>query len=144
MNGNLNEQYEGYAVYLPLLQASNTNLLFQTTYNSDRKSWKIAGWTLPQDIRIARNEKQLDFPFASPLAKYMLVNDLMAHDIDVSDYYKDTWAKYILVNHNIYTYHRYSIDACDLVFSKTKKNHTRVPTEILEMAELIERYFTAE
>jgi len=50
----------------------------------------------------------------------------------------------MLVNHNIYTYHRYSIDACDLVFSETKKNHARVPPQILEMAELIERYFTAE
>lgn len=46
--------------------------------------------------------------------------------------------------HNIYTYHRYSIDAFDLVFSETKKNYARVPTEILEMAELIERYFVAE
>jgi hypothetical protein len=51
----------------------------------------------------------------------------------------DTWAEHILVNHNIHTYHRYSIDSCEFVFSETKKNHTRVPTEILEMAELTER-----
>ena len=50
----------------------------------------------------------------------------------------------MLVNHNIYTYHRYSIDACDLVFIETKKNHARVPTKTLEIAELIENYFTAE
>ena len=30
------------------------------------------------------------------------------------------------------------------MFSETKKNHARVPTEIFEMAELIERYFAAE
>jgi len=68
----------------------------------------------------------------------------MAHSIDDSNYFTDTWSEQMLVNHNIYTYHRYSIDACDLVFSETKKNHARVPTEILEMAELIERYFVAE
>ena len=50
----------------------------------------------------------------------------------------------MLVNNNIYTYHHYSINTCDLVFSETKKNHARVPPQILEMAELIERYFTAE
>jgi len=68
----------------------------------------------------------------------------MAHSIDDSDYFTDTWSEQMLVNHNIYTYHRYSIDACDLVFSEKKKNHALVPTEILEMAELIERYFVAE
>ena len=80
----------------------------------------------------------------SAASKCMRVNDLMAHSIDDSDYFTDTWSEQMLVNHNIYTYHRYSIDACDLVFSETKKNHARVPTEILEMAELIERYFVAE
>ena len=80
----------------------------------------------------------------SPLSKYLRVNDLMSHSIDDRVYFTDTWAEQMLVNHNIYTYHRYSIDACDLVFSETKKNHACVPTEILEMAELIERYFVAE
>ena len=68
----------------------------------------------------------------------------MAHSIDDSDYFTDTCSEQMLVNHNFYTYHRYSIDVCDLVFSETKKNHARVPTEILEIAELIERYFVAE
>jgi len=126
------------------LAGKQRKLVVPNNFSSDRKTWKVAGWTIPQDIRIARDEKHLDFPFASPLSKYMSVNDLMAHDIDDSDYFTDVWAEQMLVNHNIYTYHRYSIDACDLVFSETKKNHTRVPTEILEMAELIERYFTAE
>jgi hypothetical protein len=43
-------------------------------------------------MRIARNEKQLDFPFASPLSKYLRVNDLMAHSIDDSYYFTDTWS----------------------------------------------------
>ena len=126
------------------LAGKQRKLVVPNNFSSDSKTWKVAGWTLPQDIRIARDEKHLDFPFASPLSKYMSINDLMAHDIDDSDYFTDVWAEQMLVNHNIYTYHRYSIDACDLVFSETKKNHARVPANILEMAELIERYFTAE
>jgi hypothetical protein len=63
----------------------------------------------------------------------------MAHSIDESHYFTDTWREQMLVNQYIYAYHRYSIDACNLVFSETKKNHVLVPTEILEMAELIER-----
>ena len=113
-------------------------------FTSDIETWKCAHWTVPQDIRIARDEKHLDIPFASPLSKYMSINDLLAHDIDDSDYFTDVWAEQMLVNHNIYTFHRYSIDACDLVFSETEKNHARVPAEILEMAELIESYFEAE
>ena len=96
--------------------ANKRNLLYHQTLLTIEKLGKISAWQLPQDIRIVRNERHLDFPFASPLSKYQRVNDLMAH----------------------------SIDACDLVFSETKKNHARVPTEILEMAELIERYFVAE
>ena len=41
--------------------------------------------------------------------------------IDERDYFTDVWAEQMLVNHNIYTYQRYSIDACDLMFSETKK-----------------------
>ena len=126
------------------LAGKQKKLVVPPNFTNNRKTWKISAWQLPQDIRIARNEKQLDFPFASPLSKYLRVNDLMAHSIDDSDYFTDTWSEQMLVNHNIYTYHRYSIDACDLVFSETKKNHALVPTEILEMAELIERYFVAE
>mgnify|MGYP000657400209 CR=1 FL=1 len=99
---------------------------------------------MPQDVRIARNEKQLDFSFASPLSKYQRVNNLMAHSIDDSDYFTDTWSEQMLVNHNLYTYHRYSIDACDLVFNESKKDLTRVPADIVEMAELIESYLTTD
>ena len=69
---------------------------------------------------------------------------MIAQSIDDSDYFTNSWSEQMLVNHNIYTYFRYSIDSCDLVFNENKKDLTRVPTEILEMAELIERYFVAE
>ena len=98
---------------------------------------------MPMDIRLARNERQMAFPFATPLSKYLTVNDLMAHDIDDSDYFTDTWAEHLLVNHNIYTFHRYSIDACDLVFGDNK-DLQRVPADLVEIVELIERYFEAE
>ena len=67
----------------------------------------------------------------------------MAHDIDDSGYFTDTWAERMLDNQNIYTYHRYSIDACDLVFGK-KQDYSGVLTPLLEIVELVERYFEAE
>ena len=42
----------------------------------------------------------------------------MAHDIDDSGYFTDTWAEQMLDNQNIYTYHRYSIDACEFLVNK--------------------------
>jgi len=110
---------------------------------SNRKSWKIKSWQLKQDIRLARNEMHMAFPFASPLAQYVSINDLLAHDIDDSDYFTDTWSLQLITNHNIWTFHRYSIDACDLVFGN-KKDFERVPAELMEIVELTERYFEAE
>jgi len=112
-------------------------------FTSDRNTWKVKGWFVPMDIRLARNERQMAFPFASPLSKYLTVNDLYAHDIDDSDYFTDTWAEHLLVNHNIYTFHRYSIDACDLVFGDNK-DLQRVPADLVEIVELIESYFEVE
>ena len=118
-------------------------LVVPPNFTSDRKSWKVKAWQLKQDIRLARNEMHMAFPFASPLAQHLSINDLMAHDIDDSDYFTDTWSLQLLTNHNIWAYHRYSIDACDLVFSENK-DFERVPAELLEIVELTERYFEAE
>ncbi len=118
-------------------------LVVPPNFTSERKTWKVKGWQLKQDIRLARNEMHLAFPFTSPLAKYLSINDLMAHDIDDSDYFTDTWSLQLLTNHNIWAYHRYSIDACDLVFGE-KKDFERVPVELLEIVELTEQYFEAE
>lgn len=118
-------------------------LVVPPQFSSDSKTWKVKSWAMPQDIRIARGEKLLAFPFASPLSKYLTINDLMAHDIDDSDYFTDTWSEQLLVNHNIYTYHRYSIDACNMVFGE-EKNHANVPPELLEIVGLVDRYFEEE
>ena len=118
-------------------------LVVPPNFTSERSSWKVKSWQLKQDIRLARNEMHLAFPFASPLAKYLSINDLLAHDIDDSDYFTDTWSLQLLTNHNIWGFHRYSIDACDLVFGENK-DLKRVPAELLEIVELTERYFEAE
>lgn len=112
-------------------------------FTSDERSWKISSWKIPQDIRLARNEIAKPFPFASPLSKHLTVNDLMAHDIDDSDTFTDAWANNVITNHNIYTYHRYAIDACDLVFGD-KQDFSRVPDKYAEIVGLVEQYFEAE
>lgn len=120
------------------------SLVVPSHFTNDEKTWKISAWQVPQDIRLARGEKVLDFPFASPFAKYMKINDLLAHDKDDSDYFTDPWTENILVSHNIYTYHRASIDSCDLVFHEQKQDWSRVPDEYAEIVGLVDEYFTAE
>jgi hypothetical protein len=48
------------------------------------------------------------------------------------------------VSHNIYTYHRASIDACDLVFHEQKQDWSRVPGPYAEIVELVDQYFSSE
>lgn len=120
------------------------SLVVPCHFTNDEKTWKISAWQVPQDIRLARGEKVLDFPFASPFAKHMQINDLLAHDRDDSDYFTDSWAENILVSHNIYTYHRASIDACDLVFHEQKQDWSRVPGPYAEIVELVDQYFSSE
>ena len=111
---------------------------------SNRGTWKIGSFSMPQDIRIARKEKHADFALAPPLEKYVCAYDLYAHEIDDSDFFTDTWSEQILANHNLYTYHQYSIQACDLVFDQHKQDHTRVPEDLLEIVDLIDCYFAGE
>ena len=72
----------------------------------------------------------------------MTMNNLYAHDTDDSDRFNDNYSNQLMVNHNLYTYHKASIDACDLIFSDTKKDETKVPSKYLEICNLVEQYFT--
>ena len=61
-----------------------------------------------------------------------------------SDFFTDTWSEHILTNHNLYTYHQYSIQGCDLVFDPHKQDHGRVPEDLLEIVELMDSFFAGE
>ena len=126
------------------LSGVNQKLANKCEFSSKPASWKIGARLVPQDIRLARNELIREFPEYSPFAQYLKLNDLMAHDIDDSDYFTDTWSLQIMANHNMYMFHRNGIDACDLVFDPEKQDHGRVPEKLLKLVELIGRYFEAE
>ena len=126
------------------LAGVNRKLVVPPNFSKKRTDWKIEGWQVPMDIRLARNEITRDIPFYSPLSKFMTLNDFMAHDIDDSDYFTDTWAEQMLVNHNIYMFHRYAIDACDIVFDDSKKDWSKVPDELIEIVELLGEFYEAE
>ena len=126
------------------LAGKNQKLVVPPDFSKKSQSWKISGWQLPQDIRLARNEIIRDLPFYSPLSKFVKLNDLFAHDIDDSDYFTDPWALQLMANHNIYMFHRYAIDACDIVFNESKRDENKVPDDLLEVVELIPKYFEAE
>ena len=97
-----------------------------------------------QDIRLARNEYQLSLPEYSPLKEHITVNNLLAHDVDDSDYFTDTWSLQLMANHNMFMFHRNGIDACDLVFNPKTQDHSRVPEKLLKLVDLIGRYFEEE
>ena len=57
------------------------------------------------------------------------------------DFFVDNWTGYLLVNHNMYSFQRTHFEACDLVFDAEKQGFSKVPGQLLEAVELIERYF---
>ena len=120
------------------------SLALMPNLTADTNTWKISSISMPQDIRIARKQKPAGFSLAPPLAKYLSANELYAHDIDDSDFFTDTWSEQILVNHNLYVYHQYSIQACDLIFDPHKQDHSRVPEHLLEIVDLMDAYFGGE
>jgi hypothetical protein len=126
------------------LAGVNQKLATRSEFSSKPTSWKIGAELVRQDIRLARNEYQLSLPEYSPLKEHITVNDLMAHDIDDSDYFTDTWSLQIMANHNMYMFHRNGIDACDLIFDPEKQDHGRVPEKLLKLVDLIGRYFEEE
>ena len=111
---------------------------------SDIKTWMIGSDAMKQDIRIARGEIQLPVPNDSPLNEFMTLNDMYAHADDYSDYFVDNWTEYLMVNHNMYSFHRTHFEACDLVFDTEKQDSSKVPGQLSEAVELIERYFLDE
>ena len=126
------------------LAGKQRSLALMPNFTADSKTWKISSISMPQDIRIARKQKAVGFALAPPLAKYLSSHDLYAHDFDDSDFFTDTWSEQILINHNLYVYHQYSIQACDLVFDPHKQDHTRVPEYLLEIVDLIDAYLGGE
>lgn len=111
---------------------------------SDIETWVIGSDAMKQDIRIARGEIQLPVPNDSPLNEFMALNDMYAHADDYSDYFVDNWTEYLMVNHNMYSFHRTHFEACDLVFDAEKRDSSKVPGQLSEAVELIGRYFLDE
>jgi hypothetical protein len=119
-------------------------LVAPCNFTSEATTWKIKTEKFKQDIRVARGEIELNFPSFSPFYGRFSMSDLYAHDDDDSDRYTDTWSSNVITNHNIYMYHRTSIDACDLVFGDAKRDHSKVPEKYLEAVSLIEDIFCSE
>lgn len=116
----------------------------QPLLTSDIDTWKFTGDRIEQNINIARGTQQLEWEMETPLAKFFTPNDLIYKTEAYVDSRTDTFAEMLLVNHNIYTFHKAALDACDLVWHPTKQNHSRLPMVIADMLECIEQYFTSD
>ena len=72
------------------------------------------------------------------------MSDMFAHTTKNSDSFVDSFTEHLMVNHNIYTYHKAAIGACDLIYHPTKKDHSKVPDAMLQVADLVNEYLTTE
>jgi hypothetical protein len=115
-----------------------------TKLASDIKTWMIGSDAMKQDRSIARGAIQLQVPNDSPLNEFMTLNDMYAHADDYSDYFIDNWTEYLMVNHNMYWFHRTHFEAYYLIFNAEKQDSSKVLGQLSEAVELIERHFLDE
>jgi hypothetical protein len=113
-------------------------------FSKDINSWQFGQFKLSDDYRVATGQVASQFHFDTPLSKFFNMSDMFAHTTKNSDSFVDSFTEHLMVNHNIYTYHKAAIGACDLIYHPTKKDHSKVPDAMLEVADLVNEYLTTE
>lgn len=113
-------------------------------FGKDIKDWRFSEVPIVADIRIARGDRVINWEIDSPLRKFFDMNVFYGHKRAYSDSFVDGFSEHLLTNHNIYTFHKAAIDGCDLVFSKAKRDETKVPDSLLGIVGLVTEYFKTE
>ena len=86
----------------------------------------------------------LPFPYESPLAQYVTLNDM---NYQAGKQYRnkfDTLSSHLLVNHNLYFSCQRLAEANDLIFHPTKQVHSSVPQRLLDAVGVVEQVFVDE
>lgn len=108
-----------------------------------KKSWVMGNKRIDQNIQLALDDiKKKPLPHSSPVSKYFTLNDLNYHEDLYRENFVDSLSEHIMVNHNIYVYHRAALDACDLVFKKPHFD-PQVPMYFYEFLALMSDFFQA-
>ena len=119
--------------------------LYQLTeLTSDIKTWNMTAVEYIPTKDEIEGTVQTQFPSWHPLSKFATFNDLVVRkDLHQTSYF-DTATWEIMKNYNMYVQHLRAINACDLYYDDELKNHKRIPTLLLELAEYANEYLETE
>jgi hypothetical protein len=108
---------------------------------ADIKTWRIDSIDYPQSPKYT-NENDIRYldEIQSPITRAISINDFHAKRSGWDVKFFDTFSHQLLTNHNMYTYHRAAVDACDLVFDAVKSDEKRVPQQVRTNLDLIGRF----
>lgn len=98
---------------------------------SDHKTWSIPAVDYPQSPKYTSETdiRYLD-DIPSPITSAISMNDFHAKRSGWDVKFFDTFSHQLLTNHNMYTYHRAAVDACDLVFDDALRDEARIPKQV--------------
>ncbi len=106
----------------------------------DIDTWVLRAQQFPQGPHYIDPNRRMGVPGASsPILKAFSVTELHLERDKFVQKYLDQAGQQILINHNLYVYHRAAIDACDLVFHPKKRKPKRIPRELQDDLDLIEQ-----
>lgn len=117
------------------------NIAQPPALNSDIKTWGIKFTPFPQGPSYLNSEEQqylTDHP--SPVTKQFSINNLHSDRGAFAQTFLSEAGVHLLTNHNIYVYHKAAISACDIVFCEATRDETRIPKEVAEQVEAIEKF----
>jgi hypothetical protein len=119
------------------------NIAQRPALTSDIGTWAIKFSPFPQGPSYLNADEPTyltDFP--SPVTRRFSVDDLHSDRGAFAQTYLSEAAVHLLTNHNIYVYHQAAIAACDIVFGETTRDEARIPKEIAEQVEAIEKFLS--
>jgi hypothetical protein len=128
----------------PFQHAGKHKLVAQVpTLTSDIKSWSIPTFSFPQNPKyLSSTQKTYLLQALSPATQRVSIEEFLTTKGNMSRNLFDKFSEQLLINHNMYVYHRTAVDACDLVFDGSKDNSSRVPEQVKANLSLIESTFT--
>jgi len=114
------------------------------TYTSDMKTWAIPTFSFDQNPKhLSSTHKTYMTQALSPATQKVSVEEFLTVKGNMSRNLFDKFSEQLLINHNMYVYHRAAVDACDLVFDDAKRDYSKVPEKVQKNLEKIEQTLIA-
>lgn len=112
-------------------------------FTKNLKSWKVGSENFPFSPRHMNPNSSEPPPFTSPITKqFATMFDWHRKRRELESKFFDSLNEAALCNHNIYMYHQYAIQSCQLAF--VDKDYSRIPSRIEGALECIGQLFQTE